>query len=121
MNSLVDIKIPLKSELFTTARLVTGGVCSLVGLNVDDSEDCKVCVTESLLLLTHSGFTSARIVFDEDDGLTVTVAGEEGDGNGELSTEEEISIALLEALVEKLQMQRTEKGVAKIAFGFGRV
>lgn len=121
MNALIDLKLPLRSELFTTARLLTGGVCSLVGLSVDDSEDCKVCVTESLLLLKNSGFSSARLVFEEKDGIAVSIEGAEGDGTGELSPEEEISVALLQALVEELQLKRTERGVCKITFGFGRV
>lgn len=121
MKALLDVKLPLRSDLFTTARLLTGGICSLVGLNVDDSEDCKVCVTESLLLLMHSGYTTARLVFEEQDGAFVSLTGEEGSGAGELAAEEEISVALLQALVEDLQIERTEKGVSGITFGFGKV
>jgi len=121
MNTLVDMKLPLRSDLLTTVRLVTGGVCSLAGLNVDDSEDCKVCVTESLLLLMHSGFTSGRIVFEERDGIAVSIKGEDGSADGALSSEEEISVALLQALVEDLEMVRTDRGVSSVTFGFGRV
>ena len=60
MNALIDLKIPLESDLMTTVRLLTGGVCSLVGLGLEESEDCKVCVTESLLLLKHGGCRAAQ-------------------------------------------------------------
>ena len=46
--------------------------------------------------------------------------GEEGGGEAVSSMEEEISVALLEALVEDLKMERTESGVASVSFGFGQ-
>ena len=119
MNALIDLKLPLQSELLTTVRLLTGGVCSLAGLGLEESEDCKVCVTESLLLLKHAGFLSARLVFTRGEGLRVFAEGEEGGGEAGSSMEEEISVALLEALVEDLKMERSGQGVTSVSFGFG--
>ncbi len=118
MNALIDLKIPLQSELMTTVRLLTGGVCSLVGLGLEESEDCKVCVTESLLLLKHGGFSSAHLVFTRERGVHVLIAGEEGGGEAVSSLEEEISVALLEALVKDLCIEKTEAGASCISFGF---
>ena len=120
MNALIDLKVPLQSELLTTVRLLTGGVCSLAGLGLEESEDCKVCVTESLLLLKHAGFLSARLIFTREEGIRVAVQGEEGGGEAVSSMEEEISVALLQALVEDLKMERTESGVTSVSFGFGQ-
>lgn len=118
MNALIDLKVPLQSELMTTVRLLTGGVCSLVGLGLEESEDCKVCVTESLLLLKHGGYTSARLIFTREKGVRVTIEGEEGGGEKVSSMEEEISVALLQALVKDLTMNKTEAGASCISFGF---
>ena len=76
MNALIDLKIPLESDLMTTVRLLTGGVCSLVGLGLEESEDCKVCVTESLLLLKHGGCRAAHLTFVREGGIRVTIEGE---------------------------------------------
>ena len=119
MNALIDLKLPLQSELLTTVRLLTGGVCSLAGLGLEESEDCKVCVTESLLLLKHAGFLSARLVFTRGEDLRVLAEGEEGGGEAGSSMEEEISVALLQALVEDLKMERSGQGVTSVSFGFG--
>ncbi len=118
MNALIDLKVPLQSDLLTTVRLLTGGVCSLVGLGLEESEDCKVCVTESLLLLKHAGFLSARLVFTREKGVRVLIEGEEGGGETVSSMEEEISVALLQALVKDLSMQKTQTGASRITFGF---
>ena len=95
-------------------------ICSLAGLGLEESEDCKVCVTESLLLLKHAGFLSARLVFTREEGIRVFAEGEEGGGEAVSSMEEEISVALLQALVEDLKMERTESGVTSVSFGFGQ-
>ena len=118
MNALIDLKIPLESDLMTTVRLLTGGVCSLVGLGLEESEDCKVCVTESLLLLKHCGCRAAHLTFVREGGVRVTIEGEEAGGEALSSMEEEISVALLEALVEDLTMQKTDAGVSRICFAF---
>ena len=55
MDELLSLRVALSPDVMTTVRLATGGVCSLVSLSYDDGEDCKVCVTESLLLLVRGG------------------------------------------------------------------
>lgn len=120
MEPLMTLQFPLKREMMTTVRLVTGGVCSLVGLGLDDSEDCKVCVTESLLILARRGFTEAKATFLHDRRLDVRLEGVgERTAPEPRSTEEEISVALLSALVEDLAMSGTDGDVTSISFGFG--
>ena len=55
------ITLPLTGEYLTTVRLTTGGLCALVGFNVDETEDFKVCVTESLLILKRNGYETASV------------------------------------------------------------
>lgn len=63
MNEVLSLRLALSPDVMTTVRLATGGVCSLLSLSYDDGEDCKVCVTESLLLLLRGGYAHARVVF----------------------------------------------------------
>lgn len=113
---LMTMQFPLSREIMTTVRLVTGGVCALLGFDLDSAEDCKVCVTESLLLLRHGGCTRAKVAFFKEEELRVLLEGE-GTGEREEKAEEEISIALLNALVERLEMKK-EENVTRISFGF---
>ena len=63
MKEYLCLQVPLRREMMTAVRLAAGGVCSAAGMSYDDGEDCKVCVTESLLLLLRRGFSSARVSF----------------------------------------------------------
>lgn len=114
---LLSMEFPLGREIMTTVRLTAGGIGSLAGLDIDAAEDLKVCVTESLLLLLHSGCTHAKVTFEQQDGVRVMFTGEGGNGFAEKTVEEEISAALLSALVDGLFMEHGEGGT-RISFVF---
>jgi hypothetical protein len=118
MNA-VNFAFPLTAELMTTVRLTTGGICSLAGLCLDDSEDCKVCVTESLHLLRHRGYARAELAFRWDEGLCIAVTGEGERGKETEASEDEISAALLSALAEDVIVEKRDGAVCKISFRFG--
>ncbi len=113
------MNLPLTGELLTTVRLTTGGVCSVAGLSMDDGEDCKVCVTESLLLLTHRAITRAEIVFTMDNGLAAESTGLNRSERESVPQEDEISAAILSALAENAVLEKDEKGLFRISFRFG--
>ncbi len=111
------VELPLTGEYLTTVRLTTGGLCALVGFDVDAAEDYKVCVTESLLILKRNGFTRASITFTVGDELACSVCGTEKSGKMEDSMEDEISKALLAALVGEVEFVKDSDGAVKtIAF-----
>lgn len=116
--SAMTVEFSLQSEMMTTLRLTTGGVASAAGLSFDDGEDCKVCVTESLLLLSHAGFKRARVCFETENGLRVLVEGLES-GMAQPAQEDEISVALLSALAGDVTMEKSGGQIAKIRFRFG--
>ena len=121
MKEQMTLTFPLRSEFLTTVRLATGGVCSLAGLDLDASEDCKVCVTESLLLLLRRGFSSARVSFaPAEGGMRVCVTGEACEERKPFSDEDEIALALLHALAREVTMDKAEGEVGEIAFLFGQ-
>ena len=111
------IKTPLAGEYLTTVRLTTGGLCALVGFDVDTAEDFKVCVTESLLLLKRNGYESASIEFSVGEALGCSVVGERTGGAVESGAEDEISYALLTALLGEVKFEKDEQSRVKaIAF-----
>ena len=117
--NVIKLDIPLSNEILTTVRLTTGGICSLAGLSFDDSEDCKVCVTESLLLLSHRGYRRARITYFREDGLTVAIEGDDRSGQEVKANEDEISAALVQALAQNVVMDKAGERIGKIGFKFG--
>ncbi len=115
--TLLKLSIPLGNEILTTVRLATGGVCSLAGLDIDRSEDCKLCITESLLLLLHAGYSAARVEFSREEGLLVRVEGE-GMGTGKEGAETEISEALLGALAGSVSFERKDGVLTAVMLTF---
>ena len=112
-----SVELPLTGEYLTTVRLTTGGLCSLVGFDVDLAEDYKVCVTESLLILKRNGYAMATIEFTVGEALACRVAGSGACGEKTESFEDEISRALLSALLGKVQfVKNSDDKVEKIAF-----
>ena len=105
-----SVTLPLTGEYLTTVRLTTGGLCSLVGFDMDFAEDFKVCVTESLLLLKRGGFTTATIDYTVGEALGCRVIGVEKGGVKEDSAEDEISRALLSALLGEVEWETDENG-----------
>ena len=118
MKNLLSLNFELNRELMTTLRLATGGVCSLVGLDMDETEDCKVCITESLLLLMHCGYPAAHVSFSEEDGLFVHIEAEGEAKAGEESNEDKISSALLFALAQEVNMEKERDCLKAIGFRF---
>ncbi len=109
MNTF-SVTLPLTGEYLTTVRLTTGGLCSLVGFDVDFAEDFKVCVTESLLILKRNGYAHASIEFTVGEALSCYVAGYGERGEKEDSLEDEISKALLSALLGDVEMETDANG-----------
>lgn len=104
------VVMPIEGEYLTTVRLTVGGLCALAEMDVDLSEDYKVCITESLLLLKRQGYTGAEIAFQTQDGLTFSVRGVEKNGEAQESIEDEISKALLTALLDNVRFINDENG-----------
>lgn len=121
MKELISLRLPLEGGQMTAVRLATGGVAASFGLGLDDSEDLKLCVTESLLLLLHAGKAYANVAFSEDgERLFICVTGEgQTQAEGRVS-EDDISEALLEALSEDAAVSRREERVEKVEFRFSR-
>lgn len=122
MKEYLYLRVPLRREMMTAVRLATGGVCSAAGMSYDGGEDCKVCVTESLLLLMRRGYHAASVSFSapEEGGVRVCVTGGDGCCEQAASDEDEIALALLNALAENVTMERDGGELKAIAFVFGQ-
>lgn len=110
-----SVYVPLKgADYFTAVRLAVGGVCSMAGADMDAAEDFKVCVTEALLILKRGGAKGASVSFSIEDGIRAIVLCE-GRGAAESAQEEnEISIALLGALIDGVTYSDDDGGICRI-------
>lgn len=109
MSNFFDFSLSLAdSALFTTVRLVVGGLSSAAGLDVDETEDFKVCVTESLLLFKRNGFGCGKAHFEIEEGMLTARLTAEDDGGvrEESDMEDEISLALLGVLVDEAEVEK---------------
>ncbi|MDE7330455.1 MAG: ATP-binding protein [Clostridia bacterium] len=99
------------SEYMTALRLVCGAVCSIHGLDVDATEDFKVCVTESAIILKNCGFDKICATFGGSGQITVCV---EGEGGQPKEGENELSLALISALVTECDIVRDGEIIRKV-------
>ena len=110
------VTLPVTGEYLTTVRLTTGGLCALVGFNVDETEDFKVCVTESLLILKRNGYDTASITFTVGEALRCELVGVGARGEKTDAFEDGISSALLSALVGNVAFTKEQEIVTRIVF-----
>ncbi|MBP5242975.1 MAG: hypothetical protein J6Z36_04720 [Clostridia bacterium] len=118
MSEFFEFSMSLTGNtLMTTARLAVGGLSSAAGLDVDESEDFKVCVTESLLIFKRNGFQAVKARFtlaDEELQADLTALSPAVDALAEESVENEISYALLGALVDETSFRKENGRVTGI-------
>jgi hypothetical protein len=99
------------SEYLTAVRLVVGAICSAAEQDIDATEDFKVCVTESCIILNNCGNERAEITFKTQDGVSAEVKGcggklQEGDN--------EFSLALISALVSSCEIEKDGQAITKV-------
>jgi serine/threonine-protein kinase RsbW len=107
MSEIVSINIPAKAEHLLVVRLAASGICSRLGMGIEQMEDVKAAVAEACLIMIHdkAGYSRLAISFEYSDELWVSVAGE---GSGSEQNDDEIdadfSLVLLEALTDKTEV-----------------
>ena len=99
------------SEYLTALRLVTGAVCSAHEVDLDTLEDFKVCVTESAIILKNCGFEKVLVEFAGGKKVCCTVSGE---GGTPKEGENELSLALISALVDECEIVRRGEIIEKV-------
>ncbi len=100
------------SKYYTALRLAVGGVCAAAELDIDATEDFKVCVTESCLMLKNCGFDGAEVILHTFGGVGAEICGTDA---GTLSEgENELSLALLSALVSSCEIEKCGKAIKKV-------
>jgi len=103
-GDVVELTIPVKADLVVLARLTAATVASRAGFGVEEIEDLRLAVEELCLSLVGAD-DNGRLRFAyrrTDDAVTITCTFEpEGTGNQEARTGDELSLRILDALVDE--------------------
>jgi hypothetical protein len=93
-------------------RLVVGAICSQGDKDLDATEDFKVCVTESCLILKNCQFERAEITFWLEGGEVCAkvcgIGGKPAEGDNDLS------LALISALVSSCEIEKNNNAIEKV-------
>jgi hypothetical protein len=99
------------SEYLTAVRLVVGAICAQSDVDVDSLEDFKVCVTESCIIARNCGYERAEITFKNAGGVCAEV---KGLGGTPKEADNELSLALISALVSSCEIEKQGKAIGKV-------
>ncbi len=112
----ISLIMPAKPEYVSTARLTTSALASRLGFNVDDIEDLKVAVSESIIYLINQFFepetVSIEYQIDTDHQIIISIGLAKA---GPIAKKEniagnELGIYIIESVSDKL-IKHTENDV----------
>lgn len=98
-------------EYLTAVRLVVGAVLACEDADLDATEDFKVCVTESCIILKNCGYEGVEITFKTDGAVKAEVCGL---GGKPAAADNEFSLALVSALVSDCEILRDGEAINKV-------
>lgn len=107
MSEIVRINIPAKAEHLLVVRLAASGICSRLGMAIEQMEDVKAAVAEACLIMIHdgAGFERLDVCFEYSDHLWVAVTGAEAGGQpNDDEIDADFSQTLLEALADRVEL-----------------
>lgn len=120
MSDEITLKIPSKPEYLLTARLAASSIGSRMGFNINDIEDIKTAIAESLLVIMHQqNANEIEINFiNNPDSLEVTVSGVSGVAPNIDFGDEDSSLGryLIDALSDNLEFDESDGIINKIHF-----
>lgn len=107
----IEIKLPLEKRNLMPVRLFIGGLCSVCGFNLEETEDVKVAVSEALLMLLTNGYRRCKISASIDSDMQVVLSGEEHGGNVQPCSE--FALVLVRELIDHFSIESGADGVIK--------
>jgi len=105
MSDSVELTIPVRSDLLILARLTAAAMAARAEFGVEDIEDLRLVVEELCIsVIGHVTNGTLHLCFTENDGaITVgcSLWGEGGDDARGQSEPDELSLRIIEALVDE--------------------
>ena len=120
MRDKINLTIPAKPDYLLTARLTASSIASRMGFDVNDIEDIKTTIAESLLIIIHQKESKdIDIVFiNNNDSLEIDASGVPGVSPQIDYDNEESSLSryLIEALADESVFEEKDGLINKIHF-----
>lgn len=116
MEKEIKLQIPLCSNNLLCARLTASAVCSLLKIDIDETEDIKVCVNEACLIMMGSNFSRVNIDFNMEKNLEINISGS-GSCNKSLNADnenKELSVMLLNSLIDNVEYKKDGEKITSI-------
>jgi len=124
MPETVTLKIPVKAEYVSTARLTASGIASKIGFDFDAIEDIKVSISEVLgkIIEKQPEAEEIAILFENiSDGLTIkfllsdNTVSDIFDGD-----EDSLSLAIVNSLMDEIDMQKNGQNILTMVKKLGK-
>jgi anti-sigma regulatory factor (Ser/Thr protein kinase) len=108
MEKEIVLELPLCSNNLLCARLTTFAVCSLMKIDINETEDIKVCVNEACLIMMNSRYSNVNVKYNMENNLKICVQGSGSCLNPINSDEDskELSLMLLNSLVDEVDYKK---------------
>ena len=120
----VTLKIPVKAEYVSTARLTASGIASKIGFDFDAIEDIKVSISEVLgkIIEKQPEAEEIAILFENiSDGLTIkfllsdNTVSDIFDGD-----EDSLSLTIVNSLMDEIDMQKNGQNILTMVKKLGK-
>lgn len=120
----VSLRIPLKAEYVSIARLTASGIASLMGFDFDAIEDIKVSLSEiigKIIEIKPSDDHISIEMSNVEDGISISfILNDNNAGNIFDNDEDSFSLAIVSALMDQINMVKSDNTVITITKGLGK-
>ncbi len=124
MPDTVTLKIPVKAEYVSTARLTASGIASKIGFDFDAIEDIKVSISEVLGKIIEKQPEAEEIIIlfeNINDGLAIKfLISDNTVSNIFDSDADSFSLAIVNSLMDEIDMEKNGQTVMTIVKKLGK-
>lgn len=108
MDKEIVLILPLcQTNNLLCARLTTSAVCSLLNLDIDESDDIKVSVNEACLMIMGAKYKKVRLTYQMEKNLVINISGEgvcENSHTYDVNTD--FALILLNSLIDEVKYDK---------------
>lgn len=109
MNDKIQLKLPSKPEYISLIRLTASSIANNMGLNIDEIEDIKVCISEACInVLNFNETEEINVVFNlKEDGIYIDIKGmiEDISEDSEHAKQGKMGLLIINSLMDSVEFK----------------
>lgn len=121
---IITIKLPIKAEFASIARLSASGIANTLGFDIDTIEDIKVALSEVLSKIIEKNPPSDRVDIDfifDTEKLSIKAKIPDYDLPVLFSDEEDnFALAIISSLMDEINIDQGDNGAITMVKNIGR-